>query len=57
MPAGVAADDGVALHFTDGRLHRIVSSREQARAYRVELHDAVVRELPLDPEYLTPTHA
>ena len=37
MPAGYAADDGVALHFIDDRLHAAVASRPDAFAYRVEL--------------------
>jgi dipeptidase E len=35
IPEGVAADDGVALHYVDRRLARTVSSRRQAKAYRV----------------------
>ena len=49
---GYAADDGVALHFVDRRLVRIVSSRPGARAYRVERRDDGVLETPLEPEYL-----
>jgi peptidase E len=32
---GVAADDGAALHYVDGKLHRAISSRPRARAWRV----------------------
>jgi peptidase E len=35
LAEGVAADDGAALHFVDGRLHRAVSSLPRARAWRV----------------------
>lgn len=43
LPAGYAADDGAALHFVDRALHRGVSGRPQARAWRVILeHGAVV---------------
>lgn len=35
FPAGVAAEDGVALHYVDGRLHRVVTAREGGRAWRV----------------------
>jgi dipeptidase E len=43
MPDGVAADDGVALHFVGARLLRAVSSRPRAKAYRVrELRDRAV---------------
>ncbi|QFF97642.1 peptidase E [Psychrobacillus glaciei] len=34
--AGYAADDGVALHFIDEKLHTVVSSRPQASGYRVD---------------------
>lgn len=34
--SGYAADDGVALHFIDEEMHKIVSSREHAKGYRVD---------------------
>jgi peptidase E len=55
MADGIAADDGVALHFRNGLLHRTLSSRATAKAYRVERHGAGVREVLIDPEVLTPT--
>jgi peptidase E len=36
LPAGVAADDDVALHYVGTELREVVSSREGAAAYRVE---------------------
>jgi peptidase E len=56
MADGFAADDGVALHFSNGRLHRVVSSRPSARAYRVERNADGVREVAIEPEVLA-THA
>jgi peptidase E len=35
VPDGVAADDGAALHYIDGRLAQAVVSRPRARAYHV----------------------
>lgn len=35
MKPGWAADDGAALHFVDGRLKQVVSSRRKARVYAV----------------------
>jgi dipeptidase E len=49
---GYAADDGVALHFEHRRLRHVVSSRPQARAYRVEPLDGEVVETPLAASYL-----
>ncbi len=40
IPSGVAADDGAAIHFVDGEMEQVVSSREGARAYAVELDRA-----------------
>jgi dipeptidase E len=52
MRPGYAADDGAALHFSGEELHRVVSSRPHARAYRVEpIADEVV-ETPLEISYL-----
>jgi dipeptidase E len=52
MRAGYAAEDGVALHFCDTRLERVVSSRPGGRAYRVEPLDGAVVEAPLEAVYL-----
>jgi dipeptidase E len=52
MPAGYAVDDGAALHFVDESLTRVVASRPQAHAYRVEAVGGSVVELELPVEYL-----
>ena len=49
---GYAADDGVGLHFVGDKLEKIVSSRPQAKAYRLEKIDDRVRETPLETIYL-----
>jgi dipeptidase E len=49
---GYAADDGAALHFVGTRLERVVTSRLQARAYRVERAGDTARETELEPDYL-----
>jgi dipeptidase E len=53
LPAGVAADDGAAIHYIDKRIHRCVASRPKARAYRVLLCDGLLIEEPL-PTILLP---
>ncbi|WP_226675018.1 peptidase E [Rossellomorea aquimaris] len=52
LKAGYAADDGAALHFIDGELHNVVSSREHASAYWVERKDGAIRETKLPTNYL-----
>ncbi len=52
LPAGIAADNCVALHFLNGALHKVVSSSEQAKAYKVELRGQEVVETAITPEYL-----
>ena len=52
MPGGYAASDGAALHFIGDDLHRVVLSRPQARAYRVEAEGGIVVEHPLEATYL-----
>ena len=49
LPDGYAADDDAGLHFINGVQQQVVSSRPQARGYRVELHgnDVVEIELPI----------
>jgi peptidase E len=49
----LAAEDGVALHFRDGDLLRAVTSRPNARAYRLEPAGALgVRAETIEPTYL-----
>ena len=52
ISAGWAADDGAALHFVDGTLHRAVSSRPAAHVYRVQCHTGVVEEEKVAPDFL-----
>jgi peptidase E len=52
LPAGYAADDGAALHFIGRTLHRVVSSRPNAKAYRVVRTGQTVTERPLETEFL-----
>jgi len=52
LPAGFAADDGAALHFVDGELANVVTSRPAAGAYRVEVVEGVVVETALASQYL-----
>lgn len=50
---GDAADDGMALHVVGDRLERVVGSRRDAHAYRVERRGEGVVETPLVPDYLS----
>jgi peptidase E len=52
---GVAIDDGAAIHFVEGEIHRVVASRPKARAYRVRAREGAVQEEPLEAEYLRST--
>ena len=52
VPDGVAADDGVALHYLDGKLARVVSSREKAKGYRVTRSGTRAVEKALPTRYL-----
>ena len=53
LPAGYAADDGAALVFEDRELVEVVTSRPDARAYRVELGpDGRALETVLPVRYL-----
>lgn len=49
---GYAADDGVAIHYIDGKIARFISSRPQARAYEVRLEKGKVVEKIIIPDYL-----
>ncbi|MFJ5789741.1 Type 1 glutamine amidotransferase-like domain-containing protein [Lysinibacillus sp. NPDC093197] len=48
---GIAADDGVAIHFIDQEVGHIVSSRPNAKAYKV-YNDKEITEVELETNYL-----
>ncbi|QOR66447.1 peptidase E [Cytobacillus suaedae] len=48
---GLAADDGVAFHFIDKEIHTIISSRPNAKAYKVYYENGV-KEVELETTYL-----
>ena len=52
LPPGYAADDGCALHFVGKTLKRVVASRRNAKAYRVELKGGRLTEVSLRSHYL-----
>ena len=49
---GLACDDGVALHYVNGKLEKVVSSRQDARAYRLTREGTAVSEAVLVPTFL-----
>ncbi|HEX8391141.1 MAG TPA: peptidase E [Longimicrobium sp.] len=49
---GIGADDGVGLHYRDGQLVRVVSSRPDARAWRLEPAEGEVEMREVGTEYL-----
>lgn len=48
LKSGWGVDDGAAIHFIDGKIHKIVSSRPTAKAYYIEPD----KETVLETEYL-----
>jgi dipeptidase E len=48
---GIAADDGVAIHYIEKEIYKIVSSRPNAKAYKV-YHDKKVIEMVLETQFL-----
>jgi len=52
FPGGYAAEDGVGLHFTNGQLTDVVTSRPGASAYTVTRVDGKVSEQRLPARYL-----
>ena len=49
---GLAADDGVALHFIGRKLAHVVSSRPDVAAFRVKRTENGVEETKITPKYL-----
>ena len=52
VKAGLAADDGVGVHFVDGQLKQVVSSRPEAKAYHLSASGGQVVEEVLETHFL-----
>jgi len=52
LPGGFAADDGTALHFVNGEFIEAVSSKPNARTFRVERNENKIIETPLPVRFL-----
>ncbi|MDZ5473060.1 Type 1 glutamine amidotransferase-like domain-containing protein [Bacillus sp. 31A1R] len=50
--SGIAADDGVAIHYKNDEIHRIISSRPNAKAYHVTNNNDELTESVLQTDYL-----
>lgn len=51
IQGGIAMDDGVAVHYIEQEVHKIVSSRPYAKAYKVSFENIVI-EKELETTYL-----
>lgn len=51
LSAGIAADDGVALHYVEDKLKTVVSSRPEAKAYWISAEEEAREEI-ISPHYL-----
>ena len=51
IQGGIATDDGVAVHYIEQEVHKIVSSRPNAKAYTVSFENKVI-EKELETTYL-----
>lgn len=49
---GIAMDDGVAVHYQEDRIFKVISSRPLAKAYQVAFADNQVTEIEIIPTYL-----
>lgn len=52
IQGGVAADDGVAIHYVEQEISKVVSSRPKAKAYRVEYTNDSLQERVIQADYL-----
>jgi peptidase E len=52
LKSGYGVDDSAALHFVDGELVKVVSSRQEATAYFVQRANDGVREQSLETHFL-----
>ena len=53
LPDGYATDDGVAIHYVDTAMHKVVSQTPGKFAYRVVKTPTGTEEIPIEPELLS----
>ena len=51
IQSGIATDDGVAIHYKEQEINKIVSSRPDAKAYKVSFEKKVI-DTELQTEFL-----
>jgi len=51
MRPGLAIEDSAAVHFVNGGVHRVVTSREGVTAYQVRVRNGAVEEEPLPADF------
>jgi dipeptidase E len=54
LKPGYAIEDGVAIHFKNGKVEHVVSKKAGSRAYYVSVVEGRVKEEPLEPQLLQP---
>lgn len=52
LKSGVAADDGVGIHYVDEKIVKVISSRPNAKAYEVTTSNEILVEKELETTYL-----
>jgi hypothetical protein len=52
LPSGYATDDGVALHYVDDTLHRVIAETSGKYAYHVARTSTGAEETRIEPELL-----
>jgi len=52
LPGGYATDDGVALHYIDAKLYKVITDTPNKHAYKVTLVDKSVHESLLESELI-----
>ncbi|MGR6542563.1 Type 1 glutamine amidotransferase-like domain-containing protein [Paenibacillus tundrae] len=49
---GIAMDDGVAVHYKEDQIFKVISSRPNAKAYQVTIENNQVKEVEIRPTFL-----
>ncbi|MDQ0170507.1 peptidase E [Paenibacillus tundrae] len=49
---GIAMDDGVAVHYKEDQIFKVISSRPNAKAYQVTIENYQVKEVEIRPTFL-----
>ena len=53
LPDGIALDDYVGAHYTNGKLIKLITPKNGSKGYKVSLEKKIIQETIIEPELIS----